>query len=318
MDTRLKAFQTAGRKAVEFQLTHQQPDGSFIWDESIPDAYHKQPYSWSISGRLPAAHRLLDWVRKNALREDGSLYAYRGDVHKMSWFFHGAHRVGRFDLSYPVMNWLMAQQKEGGGLPHFAEDDRLRSLPTAWVGVSAIHFGRLDVALRAAEWCIGLLDQPEEGRFYFQTTLDGSLLTSSMAEDTGFIDLTKTEQPYWEIGLPWLLMGQLYLATEEERWLEHAGRFFRWQRGCPEDNFAHVSSGASSLAATIHFRNTGDVRARDAAIAFCEFLLATQHPDGGWRSEGEPDEPITYIDHAAEYNVWLQEIAGLLGAMSDG
>ncbi len=315
MDTRLEAFREAGERAVDFQLEHQQPDGSFIWDESIPDAYHKQPYSWGISGRLPETHRLLNWIRDNTLQEDGSLRDYSGDVYKQSWFFQGCHRLGRFDLSYPVMNWLMAQQKECGGLPHFAADDRLRALATAWVGVSAIYFGRLDVALRSADWCIGLLDQPEEGRFYFQTTLDGQLVTSQMADDAQFIDLEKTGQAYWEIGLPWMLMGRLYQATSEDRWLDYADQFFQWQRSCAEDNFTCVGSGKSSLAATIHFLNTGDARARNGAIAFGEFLLATQYPEGGWRGENEPDELLIYIDHAAEYNVWLQEIVGHLGAV---
>ena len=318
MDARLEAFHSAGERAVEFQLSHQQPDGSFIWDEEIRDAYHKQPYSWSISGRLPETHRLLNWIRENTLQEDGSLRDYSGDVYKQSWFFQGCHRIGRFDLSYPVMNWLMAQQKECGGLPHFAADNRLRALSTAWTGVSAIYFGRLDVALRAAEWCINLLDQPDKNRFYFQTTLDGRLLTQQTAEDAEFIDIGSTGQPYWEIGLPWMLMGRLYQATAEERWLDHAERFFEWQRSCAEDRFAHAGSGKSSLAAAIHYLNTGDVRARSGAMTFGELLLATQYPEGGWRGEGEPDKLLIYLDHAAEYNVWLQEIVGMLGSIPNG
>lgn len=318
MDAQLQAFRSAGNRAVDFQLAHQQSDGSFIWDETIRDAYHKQPYSWSISGRLTETHRLLNWVRENTLQGDGSLRDYSGDVYKQSWFFQGCHRVGRFDLSYPVMNWLMAQQKECGGLPHFAADDRLRALATAWAGISALYFGRLDVALRTGEWCIGLLDQPEEGRFYFQTTLDGSLLTSQIADDAAFIDLKNTGQPYWEIGLPWMLMGRLYQATAERRWLEYAEQFFEWQSSCAADNFAHAGSGKSSLAATLHFLNTGDTRARNGAMTFGAFLLATQYPEGGWRGEGEPDQLLIYIDHAAEYNVWLQEIASLLGSIPNG
>lgn len=316
MDPRLRAFREAGEKAVRFQLQYQQPDGSFIWDESIRDAYHKQPYSWGISGYLPQTHRLLNWIKAHTLQEDGSLRDYNGDVYKQSWFFQGCHRLGRFDLSHPVMNWLLAQQKECGGFPHFAADDRLRSLATAWMGISALYFGRLDVAEKAAQWCIRLLDQPDEERFYFQTTLDGTLLTTDIAEDAQFIDYSELNQPYWEIGLPWMLMGRLYQATGEECWLEYADRFFAVHRKCAADQFTNVGSGKSSLAASIHFLNTGDARARDGAIAFGEFLLATQYPEGGWRGETEPDTLLIYIDHAAEYNVWLQEIVGLLGSIS--
>lgn len=315
MDPRLQAFRNAAERAVQFQLQFQQDDGSFIWDEDIRDAYHKQPCAWGISGRLSEANRLLTWIRDNTLQADGSLRDYNGDVYKLSWLFQGAHRLGRFDISHPVMGWLMAQQMECGGLPHFVGDRRLRALSTAWVGVSALYFGRIDVAMRAADWCETLLDQPEEDRFYFQTTLDGELLTAEMADDAAFIDLSETGQAYWEIGLPWMLMGRLYQATGEQRYLEYAGRFFEWQRNCAEDNFACVGSGKSSLAACVHYLNTDDARARNDAVSFGEFLLATQYPEGGWRGPNEPDEPLIYIDHAAEYTVWLNEMIGILGSV---
>jgi hypothetical protein len=315
MDARLQAFREAAERAVEFQLSFQQPDGSFIWDDEIRDAYHKQAYAWSIADRLDHAHALLTWIRDNALQADGSLREYHGDVYKLSWLFQGAHRMGRFDISHPVMGWLMQQQKECGGLPHFAADDRLRALATGWVGVSALYFGDVDFAERCAHWCTTLLDQPEDGRFYFETTLEGELLTADMEETAQYIDLTITGQAYWEIGLPWMLVGRLYQATGEQRWLDLSEEFSRWQRACAADNFASVGSGKSSLAACIHFLNTSDARARNGAIAFGEFLLATQQPEGGWRGAGERDIPLIYIDHAAEYTVWLNEIVGMLGGV---
>ncbi len=315
MNTRLQAFQEAAERAVEFQLQYLQPDGSFIWDDDIRDAYHKQPYAWGISGRLSEAHRLLTWIRDNTLQPDGSLLDYNGDVYKLSWLFQGAHRLGRFDISHPLMGWLLAQQKECGGLPHFADDDRLRALATAWVGVSALYFGRVDAAMRAADWCETLLDQPDEGRFYFQTTLDGTLVTEDMDENAQFVDLEEVGQAYWEIGLPWMLMGRLYQATGDQHYLDNAQRLFEWQRSCAEDNFACVGSGKSSLAACVHYLNTDDARARNGAIAFGEFLLATQYPEGGWRGPNEPDQPLIYIDHAAEYTVWLNEMIGVLGSV---
>ena len=68
MDERLERYRQAGIRSVEFQLQYQQEDGSFIWDGNIPDAYHKQPYSWAIAGYVPQAHRLLNWVKHNALQ----------------------------------------------------------------------------------------------------------------------------------------------------------------------------------------------------------------------------------------------------------
>lgn len=316
MDPQLQAFREAGERAVRFQLRYQQPDGSFIWDPSIRDAYHKQPYSWGLSGYLPEAQRLLSWIAANTLQADGSLRDYNGDVYKQSWFFQGCHRLGRFDLSYPVMGWLLAQQKSCGGFPHFAADDRLRALATAWTGISALYFGRLDVARRAADWCMTLLNQPDPTRFYFQTTPAGELLTTALDPSAQFVDLAGVEQPYWEIALPWMLMLRLWEATGEEHWLTRAEEFFvEHYLACGADRFACTGSGKGSLAAALHYRHTGDKRARDGAIEFGEYLLATERPEGGWRGPTEPDTLLIYIDHAAEYNVWLQEVAAILASV---
>ena len=313
MSGRLQQFRDAGLRAIEFQLQYQQPGGSFIWDPAIPDAYHKQTLSWSLAGRLPEAHRLTNWIAKNPLRPDGSLQGYRGDVYKLSWMVQGVHRLGRFDVSHPIMDWLLQQQADCGGFPHFAGEEWLRCLPTAWAGVAALQFGRVGPAERAAQWCLTLLDQPDEGRYYYRTTPDGILATVEIDPEAMFLDLTAPKQPYWEIGLPWLLCNKLYQATGEERWLAHANEFFDWHLRCAEDRFTHTGSGKSSLAAATHYVVTGDERARDAALSFGEYLLQTQRPEGSWTVGGSEDLLIR-IDAAAEFNVWLQEIAGLLGS----
>ena len=317
MDDRLQRYRQAGLKAVLFQLQYQQPDGSFIWEQSIRDAYHKQSYSWGIAGFAPQAHRLINWIKANTLKPEGDLVDYRGDVYKLSWLFQGVHRLGRFDLSYPVWSWLRTQQAECGGFPHFSGDKYLRALATAWTGVSALYIGEVELARRVGECCISMADQqPDPGRFYFQMTADGRLVTTEMDEGAQFIDCAKLNQPYWEASLPWMLMGRLYQVTGEERWLQQAERYFELHLTFAEDRFANVGSGKASLAASVHYINTGDLRARDAAYTFADFLVQTQYPEGGWRGETEPDELLIYLDHAAEYNIWLHELVCRLHAMA--
>lgn len=316
MNERLKQYQAMGLKAVEFQLKYQQPDGAFIWPGFVKDAYHKQPYSWSIAGQLGPAHRLLNWIKKNTLQPDGQLKDYNGDVYKQSWFFQGVHRMGRFDISHPVMKFLLSCQTPCGGFPHFAKDKYLRSLATAWMGVSALYFGRVDIAEKVGECCISMLDQqPDKKRFYFQMTREGKLLTPDLDPKAQCVDFTKLNQCYWEIGLPWMLMGRLYQATGQQRYLKLANRFFELKLQCASDAFTNVGSGKSSLAAAIQYLNSGDARARDSVHAFLDFLARTQYPEGGWRGETEPDTLLIYIDHAAEYNVWIQEDVAILASI---
>jgi hypothetical protein len=95
-------------------------------------------------------------------------------------------------------------------------------------------------------------------------------------------------------------------------WRDHAREFFNWHRRCAADRFIHTGSGKSSLAAATHYVVTGDQEARVAALAFGEYLLETQREDGSWTVGGN-ESLLTRIDAAAEFNVWLQLIAGLLG-----
>lgn len=315
MKEKIARYQEAGLKAVRNQVEYQLPDGGYIWEGYADDAYHKQPYAWGLGGEVAAAHRLLTWARDNTLQPDGNLAAYNGDIYKLSWFFQGAHRLGRFDLSYPVMSFLLSCETPCGGLPHMPGDKLLRSLSTCWTGISAIYFGRLDVARRAAQWAISVLQQqPDEGRFYYQTTRDGRLATPDIEPGAEFIDTGKPKQCYWEVGLPLQLMCRLYQATGITAYLDYAKRFFEFKLGCYEDNFTYVGSGKSSLGAALYYLCTGDTRARDAAITFMDSLLETQYPEGGWRDETEPDILLIYIDHGAEFNVWLQEISTTLMA----
>lgn len=308
---RLAACRKAVEKAVEFQISFQRPDGGYIWDGYAIDAYHKQAYSWSLTGHLEEAHKLLDWIRNNKLQADGQLKDYNGDVYKHAWLFQGAQRLGRFDVAVPVMNFLRSCQYDCGGFPHFKGNPVIRAIGTAWSGVSALYAGDIALAKKAADCCLSMQrQQPRADRYYFQMKLDGTLYTEKDSPEAGFIDTKLTKQCYWEVGFSMLLMCKLYLITADPTYLESARQFFEFKMRCREDNFAYWGSGKSALAAANYFMITGDERAREAALKFCDFVVDTQRPNGGFQYEDEPDELLIYVDHAACFSVWgLESIA---------
>ena len=73
MNNRHDEYRRAVRKAVEYQMSFQLPDGGYIWDGYAIDAFHKQALSWHLSGYDAEALRLLNWVKKNKLQPDGQL-----------------------------------------------------------------------------------------------------------------------------------------------------------------------------------------------------------------------------------------------------
>ena len=311
---RIGRYREAAVKAAEFTIKFQLPDGGYIWDGYVNNAYHKQAYSWPIAGRFAETQRLLDWAKSNRLQSDGQLKDYGGDVYKLAWFVQGAQRAGRFDLSYPLMSFLLSCQAPCGGFPRYAADELTRCVATTWMGISALYFGKTDVAEKAASCAINMLEaQPRQDRFYYQMTRDGKLVTEKEDPKAMFVDIAKPKQNYYELGLPMMLMCRLHQATGDPCYLDYARRFFEFNLRCHDDKLAFVFSGKTAFAAAVYYSITGDEGMRDAACEFCDFLLETQLPDGSWRDEiSDPDELLYYVDHAAEYIVWLQEIATIL------
>ena len=314
LNERIKRYREAATRAVDCTIKYQLPDGGYIWDGYVKNAYHKQAYAWPIAGRFSETQRLLDWVKKNTLESDGQVKDYLGDVYKLAWLVHGAQRLGRFDVSYPLGSFLFSYQKPCGGFPRYTADELIRSVSTAWMGITALSFGKLDVAEKAAQCCLSMLEQqPDENKFYCQMTGDGKLVTEKENPEALTVDITKAKQNYYELGLPMMLMCRLYQATGKTAWLDHAKPFFDFNLRCYDDRLTFVFSGKTAFAAAIYYSITGDERARNAAYQFCDFLVETQLSDGSWIDEiKDPDELLYYVDHAAEFCVWLVEIAAIM------
>jgi hypothetical protein len=302
-------YYAASQKAVDFQLQYLQADGGYIWDGYARDAFHKQAYSWQLAGRIEEAHRLLTWIRDNKLQSDGQLVDYNGDLYKHAWLFTGAHRLGRFDVSYPVLSFLLANKAPCGGFPFFAGEDKIRSMASNMAGLSAVYFGNLALAKEIGECMISLLrQQPDPDKFYFYMTNDGTLIT----DDENCVDTTKEKQCYWEVGFCMLLMCRLYQATGAKSYLDRAKEFFDFNVRCADDKFSYWGSGKTALAAALYYTYTGDERCLEAAYGFCDFVLETQKPEGGFQYEDEPDELLYYVDHAACFSVWVPEVLATL------
>lgn len=313
---RLEAYRKAALKAVEYQLGFFQPDGGYIWEGYVRDAFHKQPYSWQMAGRYAEAHKLLNWIKSERLQSCGRLKDYNGDIYKHAWLAQGSHRLGRFDISYPVMSFLLSCQEPCGGLPLLESDECLRAIGTSWAGTAALYSGNIGAAEKAAGCCARMLEQQKDkSKLFFEMTRSGKILTLEDDLNAEYIDVHRTRQCYWEAGFPMLLMCKMHQATGEKSYLDYAGKFFEFQLGCREDSFSYWGSGKGALAAAIFYSLTGDERGRDAACRFCDFVVATQQPEGGFRYEDEPDELLYYVDHAACFSVWVPEITAVLQSM---
>ena len=62
MKDKLDSYRRAAHKAVDYQLAFQLPDGGYIWDGYVKNAFHKQGFSWTLAGRFSEAEKLMSWA----------------------------------------------------------------------------------------------------------------------------------------------------------------------------------------------------------------------------------------------------------------
>lgn len=317
------------KKGVEFQMGFQQANGGYIWDGYRCDAFHKQAYSWNLVGKNEEAHRLLNWIRDNRIRPDGSLILVPTekeagmtmnppqspddaniDIYKHNWTIQGAHRLGRFDVSYPIYKFLKTCERKCGGFPLENSMDHCRAMTTAWTGVTAIYMNDLELAQRCMDWCLSVQAQnTDPEKYYFSTDDDGKII-----KDNGnFIDIHQLKQCYWEVGFSMLLADRMYQITGEQKYLTAVGKWLDFLWTCNTDVWSYWGSGKAANAAAIYYSITGDERGIDAAVQFIDFVVSTQTKiadkdgkyAGGLWYDDEPDILLIYVDHAACFSGWV-------------
>jgi hypothetical protein len=303
-------------------MSQQNDDGSLIRPDLQADVYHKAPYALALTGNIIPAQRLLEWIKRNDLREDGDLHHFDNGLglYKTNWVCQGAHRLARFDISRPVIGHVLRCQAPNGGFFQVVSgNEYVEPVCTAAAGLSALYTGHLDAAQRAAECLIAMLDQqPDEQRFYFWMTPEGRLVTqeSPLHNQAPFVDAAKTQQAYYCPGIAGLFLARLHLAGGDPAALEAAQRLFEFSLRCAEDRYSYPTAGKSAVAAAVLYTLIGDERAQVAAVEFGDYLLREQRPDGWWCNPHD-DGIIVRLDHTAEFVVWLSEIAANLGGVSD-
>jgi len=309
-------FLDAAQRAAEWLISQQKDDGSLSPPEEGADRYYKVPYALAVTGHATEANRLLGWTKTNDLPSDGGLKLTSGGLalYKHSWMLQGAIRLARFDLVRPLGEYVLRCLAPCGGFFQVPEGNEfVEPACLGWGGLAMVYLGQLELARGAGNAIGSMLDQqPDPSRFYFMLTPSGELI---VGEQDTFLDLTQPDQVYWRAGIPALFLTRLYLATDDERYLNMAQRILDLQHCAAADAFSHPGSGKSGLASAVVYSITGDQRARDAAYREGEFLLSIQHADGWWASPGAGDPDLgAQLDYTGEFTVFLTEMAAALDA----
>jgi len=317
MDPKLLSYVNAANRGADWLLSQQNADGSFVREDLQADCYHKAILACGMTSHPIAANRLLNWVKAHDLQPDGRLRHFDLGLalYKTSWACQGAHRLGRLDISRPVMAYILSCQAPCGGFYQVVEGNAyIEPVCSAWAAMAATYVGYMEAAERAAKCLLSMVEQqPDPARFYYWMSPEGRLVTEQQPINGAapFVDAAKTQQAYYCPGISCLCLARLHIATGTPAYLEGAQRLFEISLGFAEDRYSYPTAGKSAVGAATLYLLAGDTRARDAALEFGDYLLAQQSPEGWWANPHDQGL-LPRLDHTAEFIIWLSEIAGAL------
>ena len=315
----IQQYIEAARRGAAWLASQQHDDGSIGPPEVEADVYHKAPYAFALTGRVIEAHRLLDWIKANDLRPNGMLRHFDPGLalYKTNWICQGAHRLARFDVSRPVMFYVLTRQAPCGGFFQNAKEQTfVEPVCIAWGGMSALYLRHMDAARNAAQ-CLSQMvsQQPDSSRFYYRMRPDGELITDGPG--AAYLDMALPAQPYYCLGIAMLFLARLHLATSDATHLDGAQRLFDLTLSCADDAYSYTTAAKSAVGAAILYTVTGDGRARNAAHELAEYLVREQSPEGWW-CKPTADSLVVRLDHTAEFVAFLSEIAANLSGDGGG
>ena len=331
-------YETEVRRARDYLLSVQKPDGSFPSSEDGLNAHYKMPCALLEVGAVDAAGHLLDWIKANQLRPDGdfcgtvgkfcSTWHHNFYTYANSWIIIGAQRMLRFDISLPAIEFVAGLQDERTGGFHHApprhdESDHLNTLVTSWAGMAMLTCGRMDRAQAAGRFLVTMLErQPAPRSALLLTTRPGTIeplesLPPDIVESGSGgryerVDSQTPDQRYFHMGIQALLLGRLYMATGEEMYLATAGKLIDFFHTCAPDRMHHLTSCKVGVAAALLYQITGTPAYRQLALDIGAFLASIQLDDGSWVPAGlTPDDcPVRgKCSLTSELLIWLKHIS---------
>lgn len=323
--TSTTSYLGAADRALDWIGSHLQEDGSFGPGADDLGCYYKAPYAFALAGRVLEAHRILTYIQRRFMSSDGD-FSTSADAksenaafeeywaYPNGWIALGAHRIGRFDFSYPAWHYLrsFSEPTTGGfrtGASGRSSHGVIDALTTAHLGLLCLYLGEVQRARAAGRWLAALLGmQPDLQRgFYLRVASDGALVQNFPDGAAAFhvVRAHEPNQAYFMVGYPIGFLGKLFQATGDKSHLDTARHYLDFALGCTGNlrsfYFSHkVAWGAAVVAAII-----ADRTAADLATEIADYLISIQDPEGSWLS-GQP--PYDQYDQTAEISIWLREI----------
>ncbi|MDQ1329113.1 MAG: hypothetical protein QG641_2402 [Candidatus Poribacteria bacterium] len=108
MKEKINSYLKASKKGSDWLVSKQKDDGSI----TNVEVYYKATYVLGITGRIPEANKLINWIKTDVMKDNGDL---NHNTYKNRWIAQDIHRLGRFDVSLPAIRYILITQAKCGG-----------------------------------------------------------------------------------------------------------------------------------------------------------------------------------------------------------
>jgi hypothetical protein len=324
-----EAFIRAATRTLDWAAGLLTEDDGFRGAEGEVDAYYFAPLAFSLGGRVREGGMVARYIEREFFRD--------GDVNdpadeglrpaatfRNAWLCVGTHRLGEYGLSYPAADFLEGCQHPAlGGVAVWRTDgpgEQIMDMGTTAAAVVAfLAAGRLEPARRAGDFLAGTLikEQPEpDRRILLRTDGAGRWLTDFEEAEAGRHEIRVGEpgQVYWFLGNAMAALGQLYLASGEERYLKAGRTVFGCAEACAPGSFEDLTAAKVGWGASVLYAATRERDFAEAAARVGDMLVRTQLPEGVWLrrpavSEAAGQPAGVLLGTSLERVCWLMEMA---------
>lgn len=322
---KLEQYKESIKRAEQWLLSIQNPDGSMNPVDKGPLTYYKVPRGLAIVGRLKEANSLLDWAKREIFAPEGDFKAERKGFHyfhytySSAWFIWAAHALGRFDVSFKGMEYLhkFRNPKTCGycseavySEKNHNEQDILTISFNSFVG---LHLGMVEEAIEAADLISQIFEQqPDPDEIVWLRVGEKGNLIKNVPDRCGerryyVLEVKAPAQYYYYLGAAMVFLTKLYAITNDRQHFELADTILNICLNCHQDVFLTDGTGKVGLGSAYLYAVTGEEKYARAAMKSCDFLVSDQHQDGYWIRGGQPTASST-----AEFVVWLSEAVAIL------
>ncbi len=329
-------FLTAINKSIDWLTSRQCSNGSF--GDNVVDiiAYYKAPFAFIITGKIEQAHKILDYIKLELMKKNGDFrsndgksfdeYMINYPVYPNGWIILAAHLLGRFDISFKGLKYVLSfYNPRWGGFctkePYRKRNNTVDVITTAHLGLVSLYIGHVEKAELAGNLLVNFIDiQPNKDTFFLRIDGNQEIISKFSKEKEKFFVINSSHhaQDYFHLGYAIGFLSKLYLATGSLKYLEFAKKYANFLLKCQQDIYQFPKNRKVGWGFSTLFSLTNDSRYQAVALKMLEDIINHQKESGEWiygADMSDFSDPIclTYtLDLVSETTIWLNEMIRIL------